>query len=163
MGTRNLTIVYLDGEYKVAQYGQWDGYPEGQGLVCLRFLKEKMDKEKFIKALRDLSWIGDKELSDLWKSYGADDNGFISYSDAEKLYKKYPEFSRDTCAKILSMVQEGNIKRLENSIEFAANSLHCEWAWLVDLDAGKFEAYSGFNKRPLTEKDRFFFLGNNAR
>lgn len=25
MGTRNLTIVYSNGEYKVAQYGQWDG------------------------------------------------------------------------------------------------------------------------------------------
>lgn len=25
MGTRNLTAVYLDGQYKVAQYGQWDG------------------------------------------------------------------------------------------------------------------------------------------
>lgn len=23
MGTRNLTAVYLDGQYKVAQYGQW--------------------------------------------------------------------------------------------------------------------------------------------
>lgn len=31
MGTRNLTAVYIDGEYKVAQYGQWDGYPEGPG------------------------------------------------------------------------------------------------------------------------------------
>ena len=28
MGTRNLTVVYLDGQYKVAQYGQWDGYPK---------------------------------------------------------------------------------------------------------------------------------------
>ena len=27
MGTRNLTAVYLDGEYKIAQYGQWDGLP----------------------------------------------------------------------------------------------------------------------------------------
>ena len=27
MGTRNLTCVFKDGEYKVAQYGQWDGYP----------------------------------------------------------------------------------------------------------------------------------------
>lgn len=31
MGTRNLTCVVLDGEFKVAQYGQWDGYPEGSG------------------------------------------------------------------------------------------------------------------------------------
>lgn len=38
MGTRNLTAVYLDGQYKVAQYGQWDGYPEGQGITVLTFL-----------------------------------------------------------------------------------------------------------------------------
>lgn len=33
MGTRNPTAVVLDGEYKLAQYGQWDGFPSGQGLV----------------------------------------------------------------------------------------------------------------------------------
>ena len=27
MGTRYLTAVYLDGEYKVAQFGAQDGYP----------------------------------------------------------------------------------------------------------------------------------------
>jgi hypothetical protein len=31
MGTRNLIAVFFDGEYRVAQYSQWDGYPEGQG------------------------------------------------------------------------------------------------------------------------------------
>lgn len=45
MGARNLTAVYLDGQYKVAQYGQWDGYPEGQGITVLTFLRDKMDLE----------------------------------------------------------------------------------------------------------------------
>jgi hypothetical protein len=31
MGTRNLTIVIADKKIKVAQYGQWDGYIEGNG------------------------------------------------------------------------------------------------------------------------------------
>lgn len=39
MGTRNLTIVHSNGEYKVAQYGQWDGYPEGLGVQLLKYLK----------------------------------------------------------------------------------------------------------------------------
>lgn len=50
MGTRNLTAVYLDGQYKVAQYGQWDGYPEGQGITVLTFLRDKMDLELFKEA-----------------------------------------------------------------------------------------------------------------
>ena len=30
MGTRNLTIIVEDNKHKVAQYCQWDGYPEGR-------------------------------------------------------------------------------------------------------------------------------------
>ena len=39
MGTRHLTIVAAAGGYPVAQYGQWDGYPSGQGVTALNFLK----------------------------------------------------------------------------------------------------------------------------
>jgi len=38
MGTRNLTMVISDGKTKIAQYGQWDGYPSGQGADILAFL-----------------------------------------------------------------------------------------------------------------------------
>nr|DAN70796.1 MAG TPA: hypothetical protein [Caudoviricetes sp.] len=70
MGTRNLTAVYLDGQYKVAQYGQWDGYPEGQGITALTFLRDKMDLELFKEALRNSSYIPSEELTALWKQYG---------------------------------------------------------------------------------------------
>lgn len=40
MGTRNLTCIVKDGEYKVAKYCQWDGYPSGKGLDLLHILKE---------------------------------------------------------------------------------------------------------------------------
>ena len=30
MGTRHLTAVVLNGDFKVAQYGQWDGFTNGQ-------------------------------------------------------------------------------------------------------------------------------------
>jgi len=29
MGTRHCIIAVCDGEHKIAQYGQWDGYPTG--------------------------------------------------------------------------------------------------------------------------------------
>ena len=48
---------------------------------------------------------------------------------------------------------------LGDDLEFAADSLFCEWAWVLDLDKGTFECYQGSNAEvPLTEQDRFFFL-----
>ena len=57
MGTRNLVAVQIDGQYKIAQYGQWDGYPSGKGLEVLEFLRERMNEEAFVKALRNSSFI----------------------------------------------------------------------------------------------------------
>ena len=55
MGTRNLTMVIdQQGEKKVAQYGQWDGYPSGVGLGVLSFLK---DKDLFEKIKSNLSKV----------------------------------------------------------------------------------------------------------
>lgn len=44
MGTRNLVAVQIDGQYKIAQYGQWGGYPEGKGVDALTFLRDRMDE-----------------------------------------------------------------------------------------------------------------------
>jgi len=78
MGTRNLTCVVLDGEYRIAQYGQWDGYPSGQGATVLEFLKDKMDREQFETALRQTKWITKEEHTKLWEGFGADGSGFVS-------------------------------------------------------------------------------------
>lgn len=165
MGTRNLTIVYLDGEYKVAQYGQWDGYPEGQGMTALRFLREEMDEEKFKLAVRNSSFIDPEDLRSIYEKYGAGSDGLITLSDADRMKKDYPEFSRDTGADILSIIQSRkNSVRLTNDIGFAADSLFCEWAWLIDFDRGTFECYRGFNDHtPLTPNDRFYFLKSEER
>ena len=47
---------------------------------------------------------------------------------------------------------------LNDDINFAADSLFCEWAYVIDLDKSTFEAYVGFNKEPLSPDDRFYFL-----
>ena len=50
MGTRNLTMVIdQEGEVKVAQYGQWDGYPSGVGVGIVSFLKNETLFESFKK------------------------------------------------------------------------------------------------------------------
>lgn len=149
MGTRHLTIVRLDGEYKIAQYGQFDGYPAGQGMTALAFARKLSDpdiKRRFVENVRKCSWITQVELDE------------ISMDDDWR--NIHPELSRDTGADILQMVYDSdNGLSLWNRIEFAANSLFCEWAWLIDLDFDTFEGYKGFNDdSPLSIEDRFYYL-----
>ena len=158
MGTRNLTAVFMDGNYKVAQYGQWDGYPEGQGTTCLNFLRDEMDENKFREALKYVRYATSDELKGLFEEFGADQYGNISMENYDKLKKQVPEMHRDTAADVLKMIQDGKARILKNSLDFAADGLFCEWAYVIDLDKRTFEVYVGFNHEPLTEKDRFYFL-----
>ena len=105
MGTRHLIAVQLDGEYKIAQYGQWDGYPEGKGIDVLHFLRNRMDEEKLKAALRRSSFISDEALNKLWKACGMQDDGMILLTDMDTMKRHHPEFHRDTSAEILDLVQ----------------------------------------------------------
>ena len=158
MGTRNLTAVFMDGEYKVAQYGQWDGYPEGQGKICLNFLRDKMNEKRFREQLNNVHFGNEDELDKLFSEFGADVSGSISMENYERFKKAYPELHRDTASEILQMIQDGNVRVLKNDLDFASDGLFCEWAYVIDLDTRRFEVYTGFHKEPLTEKDRFYFL-----
>lgn len=40
MGTRHFTSIILNGEHKVCQYGQWDGYPTYTGVKLLEFIRD---------------------------------------------------------------------------------------------------------------------------
>lgn len=158
MGTRHLIAVHLDGEYKVAQYGQWDGCPGSQGADILAFIKLHND-ETFVERVRQCQFATDEEVNETWKEFGVEvnaDNGFVSYDIAKTHDEKYPTLSRDTGANVLPLIKLGEGKvLLRDSIEFAGDSLFCEWAYVIDLDKNTFEVYKGFNKSPLNEGERF--------
>jgi len=149
MGTRHLICVVKDGDYKVAQYGQWDGYPSGQGVDILNFLAS-MDRKLFESKVDLLSWITDDELQEQWRECGANDNsGFVTMEVADKHNLLYPENSRDTGAKLLGIIQDADRPiKLVNQVKFAGDSLFCEWAYVIDLDKNVLEVYEGFNKEP---------------
>jgi hypothetical protein len=159
MGTRNLTFVYVDGEYKIAQYGQWDGYPEGQGATALAFLwgiKHLGLVDAFADKCRATKWISEEELKAAWQDCGAGDDEWVSLEISNRFSKRYPHLSRNTGAKILTHVMESEDGiLLKNDIEFAGNSLFCEWAYVINLDDEVFEVYKGFNMEPLPEGARF--------
>jgi hypothetical protein len=155
MGTKHLVCVVKDNQYKVAQYGQWDGYPSVQGIDILNFLCT-MDRPLFERKISEVAWITDNEYKEQWAKCGARGN-LVSTEVAEKHTILYPENSRDTGAKILSLIQNSvNPIKLVNSIGFANNSLYCEWGYVIDLDKNTFEVYEGFNQKPLSQDARFY-------
>lgn len=151
MGTRHLTMVVSDQKVRVAQYGQWDGYPKGQGTVILDFLRKANLKRfrKRVEAVREITPEEDKMVEAL---------------GSDKWPEKYPYLSRDIGAKILPYIYQHELPTgLSINPEFAADSVFCEWAYVIDLDTQKFEVYKGFNKTPLTASDRFYHLRTLCR
>ena len=149
-------MVVYRGKTKIAQYGQWDGYPAGQGRTVLEFLRS-VNLDEFKKKVAKLKWLTKKQ----GEAIDADPNWD----------KHYPYLSRDAGAEVLNAVMYGkmhvndypNKKKeinvtvigLVNRDGFAGDSLFCEWAYVIDLDNEVLEVYDGFNKKPLTEADRF--------
>jgi len=162
MGTRHLTIVIQKENPVVAQYGQWDGYPEGQGITVLNFLRT-VDMNRFKKRLKDVRFMNKRDESSLkkfMKKIGAE-NGWMDMDQAKLYYNQYPYLSRNHGAEILQMIYDSVGKVvLQNSISFAADSLFCEWAYLIDLDKNVLEVYEGFNQTPLEDGQRFKDLVN---
>ena len=156
MGTRHLIAVQIDGEYKIAQYGQWDGYPSGQGTSVLAFISKVMADtvtlEHFKSNLRQTRWATEEEIEAAWVDAGAEPgNEFVSVDVGERLYQKYPQLSRDTGAKVLGLVLALPAPlALRNSIDFAMDSLFCEWAYVIDFDANTLEVFKGFNNAPAS-------------
>lgn len=140
MGTRNLTMVKLGGELKVAQYGQWDGYPTGQGATISSFLK-KMDKDLFISKVRRLRWITDQDIKAV-ESVG------------DKWEDLYPHLSRDEGAGVLDLIHDGNVDFVAGNKDFLEDGLFCEFAYELDLDSEVvtvFESGNQFKEIPFNE------------
>jgi hypothetical protein len=163
MGTRNLTCVVMGGEFKVAQYGQWDGYPSGQGVTALQFLHDLVDNhrlEKFKQIIKhNVTEISEDTHNGYWVEAGADPSlGWVSMDISDRFKNKHPELSRDTGAKILDYILENKGGEIKLSTEFAADSLFCEWCYVIDLDKDNFEVYKGFNTQDLDESEKFYHL-----
>ena len=152
MGTRSLIAVKSNEKYKIAQYSQWDGYPDGQGKTVLEFLRSIVKKGRVIEFKNQL-----------------DKCQFITAKQADKMNKHmkevggtlaevYPMMSRDTGAKILQLVLDSQDSPilLSNEIEFAKDSLFCKWAYVIDIDKNTFEVFIGFNKEPIDKTERFY-------
>ena len=169
MGTRHL-IVVIDrkGTLEVAQYGQWDGYPSGQGIDVLKFAKNKSLLNELEKKFDIIKFYNDTHEIDRWiKQYGirAEIESSMHISDQARVvggrtdsdvYWWNTTQTRDLGADSLTALINLDTKRLPqehngyiylfNDIEFLKDSLFCEWAYIIDLHTNKLLVLEGFNE-----------------
>ncbi len=151
MGTRGLTMVLFENEIKVAQYGQWDHYPSGQGQVVTDFISANQHEDmcEMLKLVRfgsadELEKIDEVSENSEWYHLNRDlGSGILEY-----IMERY--------------VDDGKEIVLCDKSDFAADSIFCEYAYLVNLDNKTLEVYRGFNKNPLAEEERFFNYTDKA-
>lgn len=156
MGTRNLTIVKKNDEIKVAQYGQWDGYPEGLGVKLLNYL-HNYDLDKLEEQVSKCEWYTNEELEQMWKDFIETLNptdeqreklnkGWMSMNESSRWGAYAPALTRDTGGTIIEYIYNGTVTKVQNSIKFIEDGLFCEYAYLIDFDERKFYVLPGFNK-----------------
>jgi hypothetical protein len=137
MGTRGLTKVVINNETKVAQYGQWDHNPSGQGVVALNFLKN-FNEEHFRTQLTKCKFVDkdkENEIENFLKSIGSN-NGWMTMEQSDKYKREYPYLSRDNGAHILNLINEStdDVIWIHDSSSFIEDGLFCEGAFIIDLD-----------------------------
>lgn len=162
MGTRNLTVVVSEGQTRVAQYGQFDGYIEGQGVTCLEFLRDKMNST-FKEKLLQCSWITDEEYDNYMVECGAKaDAEWVSIEVSDRFKERYFHLHRDCASNVLELIQNSSTGlQLQDAVNFAADPVFCEWAYVIDLDKNTFEVYTS-NDEELTKNDRFYYLTKDS-
>jgi hypothetical protein len=173
MGTRHLIMVMHEGEYKVAQYGQFDGYPSCRGVAVLDVLRgttpdQLRERMAYVEPLTLLGMYKlqqqqDKYIERKTKEYQKAAEPNPRDKAATEWFAKHPELSRGYCEEILTKILDNKANLhlpIKLDIEFAADSLFCEWAYVIDLDKNKLEVYEGYNKKQLGKTARFAFLNH---
>ena len=149
MGTRGLTVVIKDGTHRIAQYGQWDHYPAGQGVTALNFLRSG-ELESLEANLDRIEWLTN-ERYDSATHHITGGRGYITVDESAEIDKIFPFLSRNHGAGVLSLIAEdegSGVIYLRDEIDFVRDSLFNEGTYVIDLDSRVFEVYVGFQESP---------------
>lgn len=159
MGTRNLTkVIDASGRTKVAQYGQWDGYPSYTGTRILEFLLEYKMIDKIEQSLVKARFATPDELEELIKPY-TDKNGMMTFVQGAEWSTMFPSLTRDTGCDILKVLvySNGGVP-LKDESEFENDDLFCEGVYTVNFQDRTYTTkYGGktitigFNELPTAE------------
>lgn len=154
MGTRGFITFVADGEEKTT-YQQFDSYPSGVGLTVLYQLRDIIATHNEAVArlrtdVRNLRVVTEKvpptpeQFDDLreWLDHNVnryDENGVARETPS------WYQLLRKTQGDPREILAAGY---LLDASDFPADSLFAEWGYVIDLDDGDLEVYTGFQKTP---------------
>ena len=162
MGTRNLTIVRSKKKDKVIQYGQWDGYPEGQGRAISEFLRVA-DLNQFKKQVDSLKTYSKRAIKQAYKDAGHTGEDWVLMDIAKKVYAAHPALCRDHGAGILEFIYNGDVKKVALAPEWNGKTVDegswVEYYYLIDLDnetiqmnGGRKYSFKQWSKKDFIDK-----------
>ena len=147
MGVRDITVVVSNGQHRLAQYSHWGGMMRGIGVLrfCQRYLNNEDNRRHFAQKLSKVRFLSQPEIK-----------SFLSKPSwgPEVFHCLSPDWKAHS---LLKLIWEGSYQEIlaEDYIRFTGNSLHCEWASVIDLDTCTFEVYSKPNVNPIPSEERF--------
>ena len=135
MGTRGLTkVIDKDGILKVAQYGQWDHYPSGQGANILNIISKFHALENLSLGLKRVYFMTNPQHDKLVAKTDWQD------SDSVDMFKAmYPTLTRDLGSDVLLSIIYGTGKvPLRNEADFEEEDLWCEGVYTINFQTNEF-------------------------
>lgn len=156
MGTRNLTMVIdQQGETKIAQYGQWDGYPSGVGVGVLEFLKNETLFGKLKSNLHKVRFLDSHgKDKDFAESYDKNAPEWSNEPDnrtqeQKRWFKTY--ITRDLAEEILINVANSEDEEiiLIDHQSTAKKGGWVEWSYIINLKENTFGVYTHIDQPPI--------------
>jgi len=157
MGTRNLTMVIdQEGTKKVAQYGQWDGYPSGVGVGVLEFLKDNDLFEKFKQKLPKVRFLdSDGRDKEFIESYEKNTPEWSNEPDnrTEEQKNWWSAFcSRDLADEVLTNIaksEEKEIILIDREGTAKGSDSWVEWVYVIDLQKNTLSISYNLDNEPV--------------
>ena len=156
MGTRNLTMVInQEGEKKVTQYGQWDGYPSGVGVRVLKFLKNKEVFDKFKANLSKVRFLDEEGIDkEFIESYNKNTPQWSNEPDnrTEEQKRWFSTYcDRDLAEEVLTNIANSTDEEIilidrENT---AKSDGWVEYSYVINLKENTLGVYGHIDQEPM--------------
>lgn len=160
MGTRNMTMVIdQEGNKKVAQYGQWDGYPSGVGVSLLNILKKEDVLNKLKDNLSKVRFLDEEGIDkDFIDSYNKNTPEWSNEPDnrTEEQKKWFSTYiSRDLAEEVLLNIANSYEREiiLIDRTETATGNGWVEWSYIVNFKNNTLSVYEHIDQKPLKTYD----------